>query len=374
MVGYNIYLIIRSLSDMSRFFLLLLTAFITFSSYSFAAANNYLVENVNVNVLGKSPSNARNKAVATARRDAFLILLTRLDLDPNILDSIEDEEVSDMVRSEQIDHEKMAGNNYSATFNIMFSQDFVDHILSNKNIEQTATHKITQETSLLIPVKMVDNRIILWENSNDWKKSITQTIQQKFANAENKKFLVPEADIENLTTLNRDNVQAIDHQKLEPLLNRYHADVAYVILFSYDDIRNKVTIDVSNIQKYQKKKVRLSFVNINHLEPDHLLDKVAFKTLDYLASNSSFIKDKNKDPNLIKMHIPIDSLNEWLVIKKRLEASGLVEKLLLESVSRDYALISVTYKHPKQTIIESFKSAGLDLDKKDRDVYILTPN
>ena len=359
---------------MSRFFLLLLTAFITFSSYSFAAENIYLVENVNVNVIGESPSSARNKAVATARRDAFLILLTRLDLDPEMIHSIKDEEVSDMVRSEQIDHERMAGNNYSATFNIMFAKDFVDHILSSKDIKEQPSDKAIQETYVLIPVKMVDNRLVLWESSNDWSIAINDTIQKNFANKENKKFIIPEADIENLTTLNRDNVRSVDHQKLEPLLNRYNADAAYILLYSYDDIRNKVTIDVSNIQKYQKKKVRLSFVNINHLEPHILLNKVALKTLDYLASSSSYVKDKNKDPTLIKMHIPIDSLNEWLVIKKRLEASGLVEKLLLESVSRDYALISLHYKHPKQTIVESFKSAGLDLDKKDHDVYILTPN
>lgn len=359
---------------MSRFFLLLLTAFITFGSHSFAAENTYLVENVHVNVIGKTPADARNKAVSTARRDAFLILLTRLDLDPAILDSVEDEEVSDMVRSEQIVNERMAGNNYSATFNIMFAKDFVDHILSSKDITKLTANKVIQETYLLIPVKMVDNRIILWENSNDWRKTIGQTIQKSFADQENKKFLIPEADIENLTTLNRDNVRLVDHQKLEPLLNRYHADAAYVLLFSYDEIRNKVTIDVSNIQKYQKKKVRLSFVNINHLETATLLDKVAIKTLEYLASSSSYVKDQNKDPSLIHMHIPIDSLNEWLVIKKRLEASGLVEKLLLESVSRDYALISVHYKHPKQTIVGSFKAAGLELDKKDHDVYILTPN
>ncbi len=95
----------------------------------------YYIENVATSMAAKTPLQAKAAATNVARRDAFLILLTRLSLDIQIANAISDEEISDMIKSEHIASEKMTENSYSANLNITFAKDFVNHILSKKKQE-----------------------------------------------------------------------------------------------------------------------------------------------------------------------------------------------------------------------------------------------
>jgi len=365
---FNSLRIFNQISDMSRIFsFFLLFSFATLSLSYAADSNIYLVENVIVSITSKSPNTARTAATANARRDAFLILLTRLDLKTSLADNINDGEISDMVRSEQIDQEKIAGNNYSATFNIMFAKDFVDHILAQKTTNKVEERK--GEAYLLIPAKMVKRRPILWEEENDWKKAIEKNLNKKAQ----QKFVVPQSDVENLAILNRDNIESIEYAGLEPMLNRYKTDAAYTLFFNYDEIENKVTVNVFYTRKLQKKIFKLGFVNVDHLSYAGLMDKVAVKTIDYLLTVENS-ENKILNSGLVRIGIPISGLGNWLMIKNKIETSGLISQLNIESISRDYVLISVNYVNGKAEITEAFAKIGLPLDKKSDNFYKLDAN
>lgn len=355
---------------MSRIFSLFFI--VVFTAFSAAAADSstYLVEGINVNVTSKSPSGARNSAVATARRDAFLVLLTRLDMKINIADTVSDDEISDMVRSEQIDNEKMAGNTYSATFNIMFAKDFVDHILTQKEKGKSEQKtEIVEGLTVLLPAKMIKRRALLWEDGNDWKKAIERNLVKKSKT----QFVIPNADVSTIAIVNRDNVALIDYTGLEPLLQRYRSDSAYSLIFSYDEIENKVTINVFYIRKLQKKQIKLSFINVDRLSYEALLDKVADKTIEYLmgARNND---DKVLSSNVTRIGIYIGNLGNWLGVKNKIEGSNLVSQLNIESISRDYVVISVNYVNGQMDIQEAFTKIGLSLDKKADNFYTLNAN
>lgn len=357
---------------MSRIFSFFLIFIFALPAASNAAQpNNYLVESVMVSINGKSPSGARNAAVANARRDAFLILLTRLELETKVADNVTDEEISDMVRSEQIDDEKMAGNNYSATFNIMFAKDFVDHILAQKNLNKSANaqEEKKEDIYLLIPTKIVKRKPVLWEDANDWKKSIEKTLAKK----SQKKFLTPDSDLTNATVLSLDNVETANYATIEPMLSRYKAEAAYTLFFNYDEIENKVSINVFYIRKLQKKQFKLSFINVDRLSYEALLDKVADKTIDYLLSAQN---DESKilSSGFVRLSIPISNLGNWLMIKNKIENSNLINQLNIESISRDNATISVNYINGKMEIEEAFSKIGLPLEKKSENFYALITN
>jgi hypothetical protein len=353
---------------MSRIFSLFLLFFLLNTSVSYSADSNiYLVGDVIVSITSKSPSTARTAATASARRDAFLILLTRLELKTSLADNIADDEIAEMVRSEQIDNEKIAGNNYSATFNILFAKDFVEHILAKKTANKVEEKK--EESFLLIPAKIVKRRPILWEEENDWKKAIEKNLSKK----SQKKFVIPQSDVESLAIVNRDNVETIDFAGLEPLLNRYKSEASYTLLFNYDEIENKVTINVVYIRKLQRKLFKLGFVNVDRLSYENLLDKVAGKTIDYLLSAQNS-ESKMLSSGPIHIGIPISSLGNWLMIKNKIENSSLISQLNIESISRDYVLISVNYTNGQMEINEAFAKIGLPLDKKADNFYKLDTN
>lgn len=353
---------------MSRFFFLILTCFsLVFFNVNAADQDIYLVSGVPVSTFGKSPALAKSVAHTTARRDAFLILLTRLEMKINLMDVVTDDEISDMVRSEQIENEKISGNNYSAMFNIMFAKDFVEHILSQKDSLSTKV-KIVEGSYILIPINMKKHRSILWGEDNDWKKAIVRTLDEKSL----EKFIIPDFDIANVAALDGGNVLALDYATLEPVINRYKASVAYVLVFSHDEIENKVIIDTIRFNKFQKKQVRLSFVNVDRLSYNSLISKVADKTIDYLV-NAQQVSSQGTNSNLTRIKIYLDSLNNWLAIKNKIENSGLVNQLNIDSISRDYFVVTVNYIGDG-TIQETFADKGITLDQKSENYFTLDAN
>ncbi len=340
------------------------------TTVSWAGDATYLIEKIPVEISGKSPSAARQKATAIARRDAFLVLLGRLEVGIKVADNVTDEEISDMVRSEQIEEEKIAGNVYSASFNIVFAKDFVDHILAKKKykkIKKSDEESLEQDDpQILIPVTVERGRFIIWEENNDWKTSIDSYLKRKAT----KKFIIPEGDIDTISIINSDRIKTIGYPELEPILTKYKSDAAHILFFQYDSIENKVNIDVLNLRKLQKKQVRLSFLNIDHLSQEALLRKVTEKTIEHLLANQR-LENKALNSNLIQIGIPISSLRDWLDIKERIESSNLVTQINIESISKDYVLVSVNYPNMKVEIDRTFMTVGIVLDKTSENMYLL---
>lgn len=339
-------------------------AFFLLSAFCANAADSdiYTVSGVAVNVLGKSPATAKSSAHANARRDAFATLLTRLEMRSDVINSVNDDEISDMVRSEQIESEKISGNNYSAIFNIVFAKDFVEYILGQKK-SGSATKERVEDAALLIPVVMKKHQPLLWGEDNDWKKSLTKALKTNSANG----FVIPDSDISNIATINEKNIEDLDYALIEPVLNRYKSNIAYVLIFSYDEIENKVLVRVVRISRLQKNPLKLSFVNVNRLGYEELMDKVANKTISYL-SRSTEGSQKSTEVGLIKIKIDVNNLSDWIAIKNKIEKSNLINQLNIDSISRDFVMISVRYVGYTE-IAEAFASKGIMLTKISQNYY-----
>ena len=347
----------------------------SFCQSSFAEATDpYIVERVAASANSKSAGNSKTLAVASARRDAFLITLTRLSLPTSIADNVTNDDIFDMVMSEQITEEKIAGNNYSAIFNITFAKSAVDNVLQNKNIKK---EEIKEDVFLLIPVKIIKfktlpkskapEKFLLWESENDWKLVLEKSLKSNSS----KKFIIPQSEVDNIATLNFSNFDQIEYSQIEPILTKYNATAAYVIFFLFDDIENKVSIKVQNIRKLQKKQVKMSFLNVDRLDYEALLKKVAEKTLEYLTSAQKEETAKSTNIAMAKITIPIANLGDYLMIKNKIESNNLVNQMAIESLSKDYAKISVGYTGDKTNLVENFAKFGLFLTQKSEGNYIL---
>ncbi len=349
-----------------KFFLI----FLLLAPFSVRAAGSdiYMISGVLVNVSGKSPASAKSSARANARRDAFVILLTRLELKGNIANMVSDEEVEEMVRSEQIESEKISGNDYSATFNIEFAKDFVDYILAKKTAPESENAQNKKEVSLLIPVVMKKHQPLLWGEENEWQKSIAKTLQKKFSD----KFVLLDSDVSNIASINEKNIANLDYALIEPLIARHKASDAYTLTFSYDEIENKVLVAVVSIGKFQKKQVKLSFVNVNRLGYEDLMNKVADKSIDYLVKAQSDSTKVTKS-DLITIKVFAKNLNAWLAAKNKIEKSNLINQLNIESVSRDYVMITVRYVGSGD-VMDSFANKGLKLTQESENHFTTDAN
>lgn len=359
---------------MFRFFFLALLCLLSLNFNALALNNDiYYIENIPAKSKAKSPSTARNLAVASARRDGFLILLTRLELNIAIADYITDEEISDMVSLEQVQNEKIAGNSYSANFNIKYAKSFVDHILKNKSKEQNSSDPSISMpnagNSLIIAGIVEQKKLTLWEEENQWRYALNRLLGKN----SKKNFVVANPDIENIASVNNDNIAKLNFSDIEAMLAKYKADSAYTIILNYDNIENKIILDVNYIRKMQKKQIRLSYVNVDRLDYEKLLDTVAKKTLEYLA-NSQLATDKNLNSNFIRLGIYLKDLDSWLNTKKKLENASFVSQINIESMSRDYAVLSINFSDVNNKLEENFARLNLSAEKQNDNFYVVTIN
>ncbi len=359
------------MSKLSGIFLVLLFLFTNLSQAHAESQDIYMISNVVASGSAKSAGDSKVIATNNARRDAFTTLLSRLAVSTSVANNVSNDEIFDMVRSEQITDEKIAGGNYSANFNILFAKSAVETILKEKSVK---TDTAVQDSYLVVPIKIVkqkgniDNnqQFTLWESNNEWKNAIEKNLKSKNL----KKYIIPENDISNVSIINQENADKLEYSQLEPLFARYKVVGAYLVFFYFDDIENKVSITVKNIRKLQKKQVKLGFVNINRLNYEALLDKVADKTIEYL--NTSQSDSAAKLSNTIKLEVQINSLGNWTMMKNKIESSNLISKMNIEAISKDYVRVAVDYVGTDPDVVSAFAKAGLSLNKKSDNFYIVT--
>ncbi len=361
-------------------FLFLLTVIFMIIGFDAKASQNiYEVENIQINTSAPTPAQARDLAVANAQKNGLVILLNRLGVDSKIIDDSSNDEISDLVRSRQIIDENIAGNNYSAIFNLVFAKDFIDDFLLRKNIHDNSLKSPSlgasqNKSALLIPVKILKTQGLLWEVNNEWKGTLERILQDQL----NSQLKIPIGDLSDIATVNVEEISNYGYQQFEPLLEKYHCDFVYVAFFDYDYIDNKAIITLKTIRKFQTKEVKLSLVNVDRLDYVNFLSKTSQRTVEYLLNPQNFDSSGNDlgsqkaTQNIIQLTILVSNLDEWLVIKNKIEASNLINQMEIKSILQGKVKISVNYIAKSPNIIDSFAGIGLYGTKESDDSYLLS--
>ena len=341
----------------------------------------YLIQNIQVEASGKSANDAKIIATKNARRQALTKLVERLKISKNI-EKISDNELEQMIKSEQILLEKFSNNNYQATLNISFSKKFIAFYLKNKNdnplnnsdsIQNLAINKaekpelddVNKHNTLILPVKKQGNNFMIWEEKNEWRSSLEKSLQKNklFTNNE---ILILKNEINNLEIINNENIEDLQYLDFEPILIQQKSDNLYLVIFEYDEIENKARIIVKNFSKNPKKTVILNFVNVDFLKYSELIDKVSVKLIEYLLNNKNLINNEINQNN-ITLDIEINDFESWIKIQQKIINSGLVSDIFLKSISKQKTTISGNYLGNKNKIIEDFKNIDLSIKKKENE-------
>jgi len=355
---------------MPRLFLTITTFFLTFSSFCwaeniFSNLNPYEISNIAINIEGESPSDAKDKAFIDARKEAFGVLLNNLDIQNVLIDNIEDTEISNLVKSQQVGNESISGNNYSALFKIIFAKKFVEQFLTEKNLNGQQLSEI--ESYLILPIMVEENRKYLWENNNFWRQAISKNLDLKEITKDSPyRIILPNSDIENRSSFHAEDIRLMNYDSFKPILHKYNSKGLYNVFFSSN--AEEILVDVYYVRKLQTKHVKLSFVNSEGLSKAEILDMVASKTIDYLFSDEGN-KMRKEISDLVRIKVSAYDLEEWLKIKQRISQSGLVSQIIIESVSRDEISILVNYLTPKVDIVSAFRATGINLKLESQNLY-----
>lgn len=361
-------------------------------------SNIYAIEGIEAKAIAKSPILARNLAFENAKKDAFLVLLSRLNLPPETIANINNDELSSMVRSERVLDEKIANNTYLATFNIVFAKNFVDHVLKTKNLTQIANNQeISTEKSennnqnnleneqlnlnnsqekindnplnnnnltILVPIQFDKLQPLLWEENNLWKPALEKLI---IKNQLHNQFIILNSNLNYITVLNAQNIKNIDFDNIKFILDEKKANSLSLVFLKIDNLENKAIIDVVNINSLQKTQFRLSFTSLDLVNKTELINSIANKTIEQLKNKT--IKPSPTPKNNYSLQFPIKSYQQWQNYQSTLQNSGSIAKITINNLSFDNITITLEY-NGKTSFSEFLTSLNFEFQKLNNIYFI----
>ncbi len=361
-------------------------------------SNIYAIEGIEAKATAKSPILARNLAFENAKKDAFLVLLSRLNLPPETIANINNDDLSSMVRSERVLDEKIANNTYLATFNIVFAKNFVDHVLKTKNLTQIANNQeISTEKSennnqnnleneqlnlnnsqekisdnplqnndltILVPIQFDKLQPLLWEENNLWKPALEKLI---IKNQLHNQFIILNSNLNYITVLNAQNIKNIDFDNIKFILDEKKANSLSLVFLKIDNLENKAIIDVVNINSLQKTQFRLSFASLDLVNKTELINSIANKTIEQLKNKT--IKPSPTPKNNYSLQFPIKSYQQWQNYQSTLQNSGSIAKITINNLSFDNITITLEY-NGKTSFSEFLTSLNFEFQKLNNIYFI----
>lgn len=295
-------------------------------------------------------------------------MFSRIDLDNIDAADLTNNQILDLIIEEKVTNEVFSANSYSATFDIRFSEDFVENFLKNHKKQLKIANEINSMKFLMVPIITEGSEMIIWGKKNSWSKAL----QKEVLNRGLANFEVIKADIHNMSVINSYNISRVDKELIEEIFSRYDVDLVYFLFYSYDKIEKKVKLTVRGYGRSDSDEYRLAFANKSRLTKSYVQAHVAEKLIDYIKSDGLKLAAKeNVDDSSIRLEIPVTRLSEWVAIDNILKNSKLINEYHVKSISRDLVNVEIKINN-SMNIISDFAKMGFDLSFRSQDVYLLT--
>ncbi len=312
--------------------------------------NSYLIDKIFSFAEGESPSESRAEALRKANKAAFEILLQNLNIKNDIIANISDEEIAETVYSRRITNERMAGNYYSANFNIAFVENAITSILEDKEAQKLIQNQ--ENIFLLFPVEIINNKSFLWGKDNAWRQALEDSI--KFSNI--RSIVIPQGDYSDISNINLNNIKDNIFSNFAEVLPKYNANTVIIAYFDIDKIENKANIILDVIKSSESQRTRLSFINAKNLNKEDLLIEVSHRTLNHILNKNQekILQLNTKAKDHISLSVTISSLENWLSVKAEIKKMYFIKDIELKSISKDFAKIDIKYNQEYSNSKELF--------------------
>ena len=335
-------------------------------------ADIFTVRDVYVEKTTENASDSRQAAIAESEILAFqkLIELIVSDKDiPKIKDTPPDE-ISRLIKSFEVDEEKISGNTYKAAFHVSFNQNEVKKFLQKKEI---ALVEKKNSPTLILPIySYVNGQQELWETSNPWWQAWSGAISEN----KNSSIILPLGDIEDLSALNIEDIKSSNLDKINELAKKYDAKDTLVVEAKFDDTKftGKPIIEVSIrlLDKDSDNKKDVSYEGSYEQTKDEFFNSTVKDIIEKLETDwirkvevKLDLDKQNNQGKSVALSIPIKNLKDWLGIKSKIESIDYVSKIEVLGLTSNEAKINMFYESAD---LEEFKyyltQSGYNLKQK----------
>lgn len=355
---------------------------------SSGAQDIFTVYGVKVDVTDTDAAAARNKALETARKQAFLLLSQRLLPDDIALEDIAVDEntISTLIKSFEINSEELSPVRYIASMTFYFrpqeTQDFFNR-MGQSNVVADAPAPI-----LILPVMRysdLQTGSVFWSAKNLWYSAWNSyDLRNSFV-----PLRLPLGDVMDRQIASEQAM--IQHKKfvVDALMQRHQTTDALLVIFEMDDMSSRhallhiytpqkhkmehtQTINISNPGDTQKDLFQASIKHIiTFLEHRWKENAAAQKHLQQQTQHTGFrlpfMHEKQEPQPPTNQRVPITtdvvfhSMGQWLDIQKRMNGTFTVQSTEVMSLGRNAARVRIHYRGSPEQLRQSLQQEGLEL-------------
>lgn len=335
-----------------------------------AAQNKiFSVNGVKVDVTAESTAKARDQALMMGEQKAFRQLLQRLTHsgDHDRLPELDTNQLAAYVLDFEVAEEKASSVRYLATLNYGFKPKEIRQLLIEREIPFAET---SSKPVLVLPVYQAAGALLLWDDPNPWRDAwLVRPEAFSLVPA-----ILPNGDLADIHAIGPEQAVAGDEQRLSAISARYDAGDTVVAHATLKMERGRPDLEVY-VTRYgsamQEQTVVKSFASTEQENLEALLARAAEELTLQLEDNwkrDNLLQFGRKA--VIAVKIRIAGLNDWLVIRRKLDNVAVVSKSDLVILSRDEVRVNLHYIGDPNQLALALEQADLAI-QQDGDGWIL---
>ena len=335
-----------------------------------AAANDKYMVNVDVDVTAEDSASAREKAMKTANRQAFLEIVNKNTDNSyyNRFAAFTDEQILNFIKEVEVSEEKSSSYRYAARLQVLVDGDLLLEYMKENNIP--ATYKNSSYV-MIVPVYYEQENAApkLWEDDNHWRyvweqKGVTQRGQKNFLS-------VPATDE------NRDAISAgakeLNRRIISRLTENNPANEVYIAILK-SDMYGYLNVDVINAKTGEKSDIKIYGMpnekNLN-IAADMVIARLQGTLGGFEMKKQQSISEIADKPREMIIIYSSDSPTDLIEARKKIDRLPEVKKTTLLTIGNGKAKIALEIASSPEQAAYAISRAGYYI-AKDEDVFVIT--
>ncbi len=332
-----------------------------FTLPAMAVSEPYAVSGVRVDAKAESASAAREVAMKDGYRNALEKLMRRNTLRQHWgnLPSVSDADVPSYVQSFSVANEKTSRTRYLAELTVVFKASAVRNLLRGAGVPFSET---VSKPILVLPVWQVRDRYVLWGDPNPWRDAWAHAVKQQHGLLP---ITIPQGDLPDLQAI--DGVAAANGNDaaMAVIAQRYGVEKVAVS-------HGRLLVDRETDQSYAQIVTRI-YSSAGEVEiTDQQFVPEGSKKSFFRKLAASALGDMNEDwksktlvrfgqSGQLQAVVEINSLAQWVAIRKAIEEVSAVQGLDVGSLSVSQAYVTVSYRGGVEQLAFSLNERNLEL-------------
>lgn len=324
----------------------------------------FTVTDVRVDATAETAAAARETALAEGQRRALGRLLERLTLraDHARLPALEPSQIAALVRNFEVEEEKTSPVRYLARLTVRFKPGAVRGLLRSHGVPFAET---LSKPVLVLPVYDMAGALALWDDRNPWRTAWARQPKRDGLVP----LVAPLADLADIADIGAEQAVRGDDARIAAIARRYGAADALVALARLRTVplTNLPVLEVS-VSRFgavaQEETIVETFTAASPEGSEELLARAA-------EAVAVAVEENWKRDNLLRFDregeltvaVPIEGLEDWLEVKRRLERVAFIRRSDLVYLSRGEARARLRFIGEQEQLTLALAQSDLVLSR-----------